>query len=1155
MSMVSNANEPERFVATKVPRPTDKDIIDAYRTLRDNTTLRSQDIAAQLGLNAVVSTNQAQNKIQVAVDEIADWSTECSSISDDYVFDAARTIMTATRYVQHHIGTSFFDNQTSLPPNAKTPEVTLEEAEINHLATENGWPAWKTASIKHQSTMFELGGNNRLPLSLILAHPRRRRDSEVKRENPEYFYTYVEGWKKDSINNNVLILVEMVSGEPPECAVWEDGQEGTLLNGTKWLSVGKHGKPLYAYDKAQIFKTHVARVWPNTIYPESKRCAKDFILVLKRSNAEVSGRTEKSHPKGCFVSHFDGVQENLTDTEHFPKDTLVGSKHYRPQPTYDGASDQSKWPSWLSKYQDWSEEDASKLPVFERSNGEGIRVIYVTRDPSTKEPIPLVDYVQEEDERYPFVRDMIEKGSEGGTPADSLTVDCPQVGQEELRDRLNMAYDHLEERVAYLEGEGEIIPKRARPSAAKPTRDPSDRLATLLVGPKGPIPLDGAADGFEGGDSEYDSDIENVYESKDWSSPIRVAREAEGRAFANVTSLPPPMREYIDSSLMLARAYEQKGREYDAVSINTAYSDYLERRASGEKDTRLKVKEKEKKEAEGVLIKGLPKCPPSSPDRSASGSPSDSNSSGDSLLDTPVPHLSIGILDGNYSPKLVDNNVVFDDDIEPESCSVWGSSEGSDTDNELPSPPNEIWDSTQQPEKGVRSHKRSKESTWDEYAESIIEERCSQLQRLVNEQKEINRSILSSIESLQRKDDPEGVKLLELFTETEIARLTDTKSGPDILNDETSESDADWKLLTIINRELERFRYPAGVVTPSLASSPNDSSNTGAAENVASPITDNLPGYDLQPCGSIYDSSSTSSSVEDEDDMLTDYSDMEDCFGYSESRARKRNSSLANLVTFKKWDATRLERKAITQIVFTSKVKVDSKILDTIIQNKPLCQRLVYFEINNSPDNNNEEGSGIEDIKIRELVQLCPGLVGIALRGVPSITDETLEIILSRCKFICGVELSGNSNIPGKLSLKGLEALKRPRIACNLRELVILKNPDFDGIDAQDILKEYHPFLQLTYGTGGTVISYSAMFNPYYQDEADFENVSRWMLLEHCMTDEQMEELMEEELKAVEEEKGRYSVARVMEYFDKSGGFQFPLDEEQVYGAQRVNSW
>ncbi|KAK6538503.1 hypothetical protein TWF694_010085 [Orbilia ellipsospora] len=1127
MPMVSKANDTEGFVTTKKHRITDKEIIQAYHTLMNNPSLLNANSSAQLALVAAESTKKVQTTIQVSVDETTDSNTECSLISDDDIFDPTRTIMTATRYVQHHIGMCFFRSKASLPASATTADVTLEEPEIDNLANQNGWPAWKTASVKHEGTMFELGGNKRLPLSLILPYPRRRRDSEVKKGNPEYFYTYIEGWKKDSIINNALILVEMIPGEPPECAVWEDGQEGALLNGTKWLSVVEHGKPLYIYDKAQIFKTHVARVWPNSIYPESKRCAKDFVLVLKHSNSEISGQTEKSCDKDFFVNHFGGKSKGQNDARDFLRDTLRDSNRYKPELSYDGASDESKWPSWLPKYQDWSEEDASKLLAFERSNGEGIRVIYVTRDPKTNERVPLVDYVREEDERYPFVQDMIEKGNEGGNAADSLTVDCPQVGLRELRDRLNMAYDHMEERLAYLEGQEEMVPKKTKQLAEKPTRCPSDKLATLLVGPKGPIPLDGTAEYSEGG-SEYDSDIENVYEVKDWSTPIRIVRQAEQRTFASLAEAPALMREYIDASLKLAMEYEQKGREYDAGSINAAYVDYLGERENKPKDSCLKVKGKEKMEAEGVLIKGLPKCPPPPTDSSSSSNPSDSSSSEESLLDTAVPHLNVEILDGNYSPRFIDTNVMLDDGIDIEVCSVWGSSEESNMEGE-----------------------HSKESSFEKYADSIIEERRAKLQRIISEQNKVNNSILLSIELLRKLGGSEYIRKLKLLTEAKTNQLIKGQAGADVSCSHILGSYVGQKPLSIINHEYQQYYYPNGVVTPDLKPFSVDPLSLGAVENAVCPVTRNPTDYAFSPYCFINESIFTVPSTEIIPDLSIDNS--EDMLPYYKSQPPEKNHSLANVVVFEEWDAKLLEPKTITQIIFTSKVILNSEILDTIIHNKSLCQRLVYLEINNSEDDDVQGSSDIQDMKIRKLVQSCPGLVGIALRGVPSVTDDTMDAILSSSKFICGIEVSGCSHAHGTLTVKGLAPLKRPRIACNLRELVIMENPNLDCTEAEAIAKKYQPFLQLTHGTGGIAITYSAARNTCLQ--CDGRDIGRWMLLEDYMTDEQMEGLKMKEMKAVEENKSRYSVARIMEYSKAFGGFQFPLDEEQEHGAERIDRW
>ncbi|KAF3103490.1 hypothetical protein TWF102_003680 [Orbilia oligospora] len=85
-----------------------------------------------------------------------------------------------------------------------------------------------------------------------------------------------------------------------------------------------------------------------------------------------------------------------------------------------------------------TEDREERFPAFERSCWVEIRVIYITRDPVSRQRIVLVDHVQEEDERYRHVRDQLARSKRERLSVDNPTIDCPS---------LHLAYDHLEERL------------------------------------------------------------------------------------------------------------------------------------------------------------------------------------------------------------------------------------------------------------------------------------------------------------------------------------------------------------------------------------------------------------------------------------------------------------------------------------------------------------------------------------------------------------------------------------------------------------------------------------------------------------------------------------------------------------------------------------
>ncbi|KAF3935068.1 hypothetical protein ABW20_dc0108412 [Dactylellina cionopaga] len=764
---------------------------------------------------------------------LSDTNSICSSISDVDEFDPAPIILNATAYICHHMQPRFFCDKEPLSMDAVSPDLRLYEKDLKRLARDGSWPSWKIDSVKRGGDLIKFGANDASPLSSLDQQPRQPHDEHPKiLQLPRYLHIESLDWKFASDTYKAFVLLEMVSNRPPECAIWEDKENGFCLNSTKWLSADRRGKSLYVYNVPKSIDGRYWEVWPNRLNEDSKRCATEIIAVLKPSvsrmpfrslkaskpccghsrpacdgadggadyydemevnfpiipknlkrkafsmgfaegplvkrnrrfgpptqqkmpgllstvpsldipstsktksraksapaplweceyckykyghcyvardrmqcpapgsskqegnwNGEPMGRwpkepVKKAPPRpifwnttekdskgneefntssGTYLLKLKGkepiIQESTVTTGNFgavpckrimldteydpegdyetntvPQTYLLRSEELKPiveeslitierakgesekveedyddkmdidsgycsndslldsqsmdtdsegdhrssrdilpntETVYlndstddemideideetddeadyltddemdyvmdsdviqearavgsdaehldtdmagmdddldslsdytdtsscarrvfhcDGASDESQWPAWLLKHRDWSEEDAMKLPVFDRSDGEGIRVIYVTRDPKTGEPAPLVDYVREEDERYLFVQETIERGRESGSTADSLTVDCPQLSQKELRERLHLAYDNLRERLAFIAREGGGGGKGPKSRISPPPKDPKMKLATLVVGPSGPIPLDGAGD-------------------------------------------------------------------------------------------------------------------------------------------------------------------------------------------------------------------------------------------------------------------------------------------------------------------------------------------------------------------------------------------------------------------------------------------------------------------------------------------------------------------------------------------------------------------------------------------------------------------------------------------------------------------------------------
>ncbi|KAK6505847.1 hypothetical protein TWF481_007737 [Arthrobotrys musiformis] len=88
--------------------------------------------------------------------------------------------------------------------------------------------------------------------------------------------------------------------------------------------------------------------------------------------------------------------------------------------------------------------------------------LMVTMVPVTHPQLPILrkkSTVQEEDERYPYVRDVLARSREEGAVANSITIDCPSVDELDLRARLHLAYDNLGKRIESLIREGKLDPE------------------------------------------------------------------------------------------------------------------------------------------------------------------------------------------------------------------------------------------------------------------------------------------------------------------------------------------------------------------------------------------------------------------------------------------------------------------------------------------------------------------------------------------------------------------------------------------------------------------------------------------------------------------------------------------------------------------------
>ncbi|EPS38665.1 hypothetical protein H072_7581 [Dactylellina haptotyla CBS 200.50] len=237
-------------------------------------------------------------------------SSECSSISDIEEFDPVPVLMGATVYPAYHIQPKLFCKQEELRSGAKKRELEWDERDLRLL----NLTKWKLQSIRdggEEIVRFEgdsvvvpqvpkVPGSK--PYSLPSWHrPRFGESLDATRNDPSAFYPDLKGWKKQAVENDCFILLEITPGYPPQCAIWEDVGNIRGINTTDWLSANADNS-IYSYDIIQSSKKGLGVLWPNQVCRDSIRCVRQFILV-SQPNAIHSEEINYLPPLTSRFSH------------------------------------------------------------------------------------------------------------------------------------------------------------------------------------------------------------------------------------------------------------------------------------------------------------------------------------------------------------------------------------------------------------------------------------------------------------------------------------------------------------------------------------------------------------------------------------------------------------------------------------------------------------------------------------------------------------------------------------------------------------------------------------------------------------------------------------------------------------------------------------
>ncbi|KAF3198048.1 hypothetical protein TWF679_002407 [Orbilia oligospora] len=1059
------------------------------------------------------------------------FDSSCSTISLPEDFDPVPALVNATEYVRKHLQQSVLRHDTELSLLSSESSHRLCVDTLENLALNSKLPPWKLDSIKAGGSLLAFGNDDGAPLSEVARPPGPRSRTEGMATMPQTFRYSPTSWKITSAEKDCFVFLETIKGVPPETVMWTDHQHGSYINPTTWVSSVRQQKGVYHYSSQTSAADKFSPIFPNYVCDDSKESAAHILVQRKgykpqRPGADSDTKGEKrSHPADVV----DGFSEcPLPDKElHDPDHEMAavgfgvgadGQHNQNPDVDVDDFScEDFRSPAEMAEsigrqsygfdasYDDDddvsiatenTEDREERFPVFERSSGVGIRVIYITRDPVSRQRIVLVDHVQEEDERYRYVRDRLARSKREGVFVDSLTIDCPSITEMDLRARLHLAYDHLEERLNFLIREGKI-------DAETYTGLPPD--APITANEK-PISLVISND--DDNHSGYDGNVNNPF-NPDGNIPIHGGRCGSGRSSPRHDQ-PMEFEEFkspadngfycrqfrIDGEMIRVSAefdfvYIRIGRETFTYPWNTSPT-------------------VSRKEAVDLLNK---------------------------VWAGPIPSavakfVGVGVV---YEAVVEALGTIFEygkRDVPSESSYLSGTGHPL-IPVESTGPAGSIPRWHVPGDESVKNSKtlgvRGKENLLNKPVRlgdgKPLERKENLFKKLVAPESDVK--LLSGGEkdnSSKQKTEGGRGELLDVISsmQEEIRRLSHQR-------------EADRREVIRMAGMISRLEGEVAELRGKLRIREEEEE-----EEMIAWEGGDLEG-ELQQWGP---ARGQQDQIVGEGVDLLEFDDPSDFEKVSPAEDGGDDDQVA-VVT--EWEPLVPILDDTTQlIVVATETGAAARILERVSGDARLCRSLVYLEVRGGR-------LDIVDDDFCKLIQLCPDLVGVAVRGGVNLTDVSMRCVLTSCRMICGLELSGQPSTPGQISSRPLRGIPYPWQGCSLRELVLRHQPGVEEGELKKVLEEERPCLRVTLARGGeeTVFAAGSGGSLPYNDRAP--GLGRWVSLrgELWEGDEAWRRSQEGIWEGVRRGVARSSVLGLLTYKPDCGGLTWMLDDYQMDGVGR----
>ncbi|KAK6343138.1 hypothetical protein TWF718_008511 [Orbilia javanica] len=1096
--------------------------------------------------------------------------SSCSTLSAPGEFDSVSALINATRYVRSHLQSTVLHHDTELSVQNPDPYHRLSPDTIGNLARSKKFPSWKLDSIKAGGSLLVFGNDDNAPLSEIAGPPGPRSRVEGIATTPQTFHSSPTSWKIASAQNDSYIFLETIKGAPPETVMWTDDQHGNRVNPTKWISSTPKHKSVYHYNSQPPVADKFFSVNPNYVCDHSKKSAA-CILVQKKGyrrqirNAENEGSSGRQHQPqdgvdGPVDEGWHSLNDKIFDTDHELALAEYGLVADSQQNRVDDVSDDGgsrEHPHSISRLaygydaahdddgnhdiyddacddastttEDTEEDHDERFPVFERSTGAGIRAIYVTRDPESRERIVLVDYVQEEDERYRYVRERLASNKRPVLSVNSLTIDCLSISEIELKARLHLAYDNLERRRNTLIREGKIDGETHN----DPPRKVDEMPFPLLMGDHDENPF------------RYDGNV-SCPDNSDGNIPIHGGRCGSAKS-SPISERKMVIEEFKSPrddgfycrSFRIDGEMIQISAEYDLVYVRAGGATFrypwnTNPQISPEEAVgllnspwwrptppvmtrllKMRVVYEAVVEALEKIFEGARRDPSESSYLSGSEHPLILTPSRQAAPTRPV--VGGKLRASSMRRMLREAQEERDQERKERMC------DGEELMRIALGCQYDAW------AEGVRGRENPLNKPVCLGDDKPLERKENLVQKLVAPESDVK--ALSGGEkenSSKQKTTPGAEELLDMVSsmQEEIQRLSHQR-------------EADQREMVRMAGVIDRLEGEVAELRGKLRAQRNEEEEgkLGREEELEEELRQWGPARGQQD------------QIVGEGVDLIEFDDPSDFEKVLPAEDGGDSNRVA--VVTEQEPLAPIPGNTTQLIVVATGTGAAARILERVRGDVRLCRSLVYLEVRGGQ-------LDIEDDDFCQLIQLCPDLVGVAIRGGVNLTDVSMRCVLTSCRMICGLEISGQPSTPGRISSRPLKGIPYPWQGCSLRELILRHQPGAREEEMERILAEERPCLRVTLVRGGeeTVsVARSVEFPPHtYRAPGD---LGRWVSLrEELWTEEGFFRRSQEGIwEAVREGVARSSVLDLLTYKPDCGGLTWMLDDYQMEGVKRVNLW